>query len=106
MTTTLDQLKVWMDVPYENEHIEFKEAKEQYDQDKLIRYCVALANEGGGKFILGVTNRRPRQIVGTKAFQNPKKIEVTLFYLLIRILKKWTVETESGRVISIVAFGM
>lgn len=52
----------------EDEHLEFKEAKQQFDFTKLLRYCVALANEGGGKLILGVSDRVPRKVVGTRAF--------------------------------------
>lgn len=52
----------------EDEHLEFKEAKQQFDVAKLLRYCVALANEGGGKLVLGVSDRTPRKIVGTQAF--------------------------------------
>ncbi len=33
----------------ESRNIEFKEAKQQFDFDKLTKYCVALANENGGK---------------------------------------------------------
>jgi ATP-dependent DNA helicase RecG len=33
----------------------------------LIKYCAALANEGGGKIILGVTDRPPRRVVGSQA---------------------------------------
>jgi hypothetical protein len=35
----------------ENERLEFKEAKNQFDTIKLMKYCVSLANEGGGYFI-------------------------------------------------------
>jgi hypothetical protein len=35
--------------------------------------CNALANEGGGKIILGVTNDRPRKVVGSKAFDQPER---------------------------------
>ena len=52
----------------ESEHLEFKEAKTSYEFDSLIRYCVALANEGGGRFILGVADNPPRRVVGTQAF--------------------------------------
>lgn len=52
----------------EDEHLEFKEAKQQFDVAKLLRYCVALANEGGGKLVLGVSDRAPRKVVGTQAF--------------------------------------
>lgn len=52
------QLEHWLAGAPETEHLEFKEAKQQYDSTKLLRYCVALANEGGGYLVLGsVTNR-------------------------------------------------
>jgi len=75
MNATLEELNGWMSVLREGEHLEFKEAKNQYDTTKLFRYCVALANEGGGKLILGVANEMPRKVVGTKAFLNPAVIQ-------------------------------
>ncbi len=59
----------------EDERLEFKEAKASYDTGKLMRYCVALGNEGGGKLVLGVSDRLPRQVVGTMAFQNTGAIQ-------------------------------
>ena len=44
---TLQTLNHWLTAPTETEHLEFKEARQQYDSTKLLRYCVALANEGG-----------------------------------------------------------
>lgn len=55
----------------EGSRLEFKEAKNRYDFDELLHYCVALANEGGGKIVLGVTDKRPRHVVGTQAFLEP-----------------------------------
>ena len=52
----------------EAEGLEFKEAKQQFDLDRLVDYCVAIANERGGKIVLGVTDKLPRRIVGTNAF--------------------------------------
>ncbi|MEW6684485.1 MAG: ATP-binding protein [Nitrospirota bacterium] len=75
MTTTVDELNRWMSAPREGEHLEFKEAKNQYDLTKLFRYCVALANEGGGKLILGVTDKPPRKVVGSSAFPNLAEIQ-------------------------------
>jgi len=63
------QLELWMQ-QRECEHCEFKEAKNRYDFEELVGYCVALANEGGGRVILGVTDKAPRQVVGTEAFRN------------------------------------
>lgn len=65
---TLETLTRWLSVPAEAEHLEFKEAKQQFDTTKLLRYCVALANEGGGHLVLGVTDKPPRQVVGSSAF--------------------------------------
>lgn len=70
MSTSLTELDRWLAAPRENEHLEFKEAKHQYDTTKLFRYCVALANERGGKLVLGVADKPPRRVVGSSAFPN------------------------------------
>ena len=75
MTTTIEELTRWMNMPHKGEHLEFKEAKNQYDLTKLFRYCVALANEGGGKLILGVSDTPPRKVVGSSAFPNLGEIQ-------------------------------
>ena len=36
------QLQAWLDAR-EGEHLEFKEAKNHYDFEKLVKYCVALS---------------------------------------------------------------
>lgn len=66
---------MWLSLPRELHHLEFKEAKKQFDQTKLFEYCVGIANEGGGKLVMGVSNAPPRRVVGTRAFENPQKIE-------------------------------
>ena len=48
MATTNAQLDLWLKSPSEHQRLEFKEAKHQFDNAKLNKYCVALANEGGG----------------------------------------------------------
>ena len=80
--TTLETLNRWLADAPENEHLEFKEAKQQYDTTKLLRYCVALANEGGGHLVLGVSDKRPRQVVGTQAFQNRGEITARILEAL------------------------
>ncbi len=57
----------------EGENLEIKEARTHYSFDELCKYCCALANEGGGRVILGVTNNRPRQVVGSSAFPQPER---------------------------------
>jgi len=75
LSTSLEQLQQWLSEP-EGTNLEFKEAKNNFHFEKLVRYCVALANEGGGKIILGVTDLRPRRIVGTAAFAEPGRVEL------------------------------
>ena len=67
---TQETLNLWLAQAPEDEHLEFKEARQQYDTTKLLRYCVALANEGGGYLVLGVSDQRPRHVVGTQAYLN------------------------------------
>ncbi|EEE35449.1 MloB [Rhodobacteraceae bacterium KLH11] len=64
------QIISWQDIEPENENLEFKEAKHNFHRDKLYKYVVALANEGGGHIVLGMTDKRPRKIVGTTTFQD------------------------------------
>ena len=75
---TLETLDRWLAGMPENEHLEFKEAKQQFDQSRLMRYCVALANEGGGHLVLGVTDRPPRRVVGTQAFRGQGEIKARI----------------------------
>jgi len=75
MNTTLPEFERWLSASAEHERLEFKEAKNQVDTTKLFKYCVALANEGGGKLILGVTNSIPRKVVGSQAITNPLDIQ-------------------------------
>ena len=72
MTATLDYLTGLMEQP-EGEKIEFKEAKNSFPREKLYKYCNALANEKGGFLVLGVTDKRPRRVVGTNALENLEK---------------------------------
>ena len=79
MPTTIEELEGWMNVPSKNENLEFKAAASTKAEssgihgDRIFKYCVALSNEGGGKLILGVTNDRPRKVVGTQAAKRPRR---------------------------------
>ena len=72
--TTLENLEHWVASPAENEHLEFKEAKMQFGKEKTLKYCAAIANEGGGHLVLGVTNKLPRTVVGTSAFSSDTSV--------------------------------
>lgn len=79
MTTTPEQIDRWRQSHSENQHLEFKEAKTQFDNHKLYEYCAALANEGGGYLLLGIANKAPRPVVGTQAFSDPIAMAEKLF---------------------------
>lgn len=63
----------------EGRHTEFKAATGSFPFEDLVKYCVALANEGGGTIVLGVTDRRPRQVLGTRAFDEPGRTEAGIY---------------------------
>ena len=83
---TFEQVDLWRALPSENQTLEFKEAKAQFDNDKLLQYCVALANEGGGHLLLGICDGNPpppRKVVGTQAFRDPVKTEEKIFVFVV-----------------------
>lgn len=99
MTLSMEQLHGWMAQPSETEHLEFKEAKQQFDTDRLREYCVALANERGGRLILGVTNALPRRIVGTQAFRNLQGTREELYEALKMRVEADELIMPEGRVV-------
>lgn len=62
----------------ERRSLEFKEARNRYDTEKAVAYCAAIANEGGGLLVLGITDTPPREVVGTAAFGNLAGVELLL----------------------------
>lgn len=85
----------------EGEHFEFKEWKTKDDFDGLTKYACSLANEGGGKMVLGVSDQRPRKIVGTQVWP---QFEVTRKSLnqRIHLTTQWEeFKTAEGRVLVI-----
>ena len=95
---SLIQLQNWLD-DEENERLEFKKAENNYAKNKLINYCTALANERGGYFILGVTDRKPRQVVGTNAFLNLSEIKRELLERLHLRIEADVINHPGGRVV-------
>ena len=98
MTTPREQLLQWLSEP-EGLHLEFKEANQRFDFERLLKYCVALANEGGGKVVLGVTDKRPRRIVGSKAFDPPERTEAGLHQRLGHRIPVEEMVLPEGRVL-------
>src|SRR5438128_1378782 len=68
----LAELDEWLKAK-EGERFKFKEAKNNFHFETLVKYCCALANEGGGRVVLGVSDKRPRKVVGSTAFDQPER---------------------------------
>ncbi|MCF7707717.1 MAG: putative DNA binding domain-containing protein [Verrucomicrobia bacterium] len=62
----------------EGENVEFKKATNHFSFDELAKYVCALSNEGGGYMVLGVSDERPRSVVGSSAFQQPERTRAGL----------------------------
>lgn len=77
MSLSLEHIEGWL-TSKEDEKLEFKEAKNNFHFDKLVKYCAALANEGGGKIILGLTDQTPRKVVGSRAFDQLERTKAGL----------------------------
>ncbi|MFN0105858.1 MAG: helix-turn-helix domain-containing protein [Bryobacteraceae bacterium] len=97
--SALAALNEWIAWP-EAERLEFKEAKNNFHFDRLAKYCAALSNQGGGTIILGVTDRRPRRVVGTTSFEEPGRTVAGLCdRLRIRVVAD-EIDHPQGRVLA------
>ncbi len=96
--TSADQLAAHLAEP-EGAQLEFKEAKGDFSKSKVLDICVALGNSGGGRLILGVTDTRPRRIVGTAAFAEPGIIEHELDEKLRHPIAVEELRLPEGRVL-------
>lgn len=84
----------------EGETLEFKAARRNFHFDELLKYCAALANEGGGSIVFGVTDQRPRTIVGTKIFEQPERTRATLIEKLHLNIRFSDISHPLGRVLA------
>jgi ATP-dependent DNA helicase RecG len=98
VNNSLDHLAEWMRAE-EDEHLEFKEAKNHFDFEVLVKYCCALANEGGGHIILGVTDKRPRRVVGAQAFKELQRTKTGLIDRLRLRIEAEELSHADGRVL-------
>lgn len=83
----------------EDEHLEFKEAKSNFHFEKLVKYCAAMANEGGGTMILGVKDKPPRRVVGSHAFDQIERTKAGLIERLRLRVEAEEVQHPDGRVL-------
>jgi ATP-dependent DNA helicase RecG len=93
-----DQLKVLLESK-ESEHLEFKEAKNSYEFEDLVKYCVAIANERGGRFVLGISDKLPRKIVGSHAFPDLDQTKANVSDRLRLRVNAQVIQHPDGRVV-------
>ena len=92
---TIDEL---LNAP-EGEHFQFKEWKTKDNLREAAKICCALANCGGGKLVLGISDKRPRKVVGSAAFPQPERTRVDLMSKLRIRVDFYTFQHENGRVL-------
>ena len=80
----------------EGEGVQFKEAKNRFGFDEALQCCCALSNCGGGKLVFGITDKRPRQVVGSNAFDQPERTRKGLMEKL-RIMVDFQLYDDSGK---------
>jgi ATP-dependent DNA helicase RecG len=68
-----------MELDTEKERVEFKQATGKHDLNEVAKYCVAIGNEGGGSYVLGVTNKKPRRAIGVSYRPDIDQDKITLF---------------------------
>jgi ATP-dependent DNA helicase RecG len=101
---TLADLERMLSEP-EGEGLEFKSASTQMDLTQALRYCVALGNEGGGWLVLGVSDVRPRAVVGTAAFRDLNDFKAKAADRLGFRVDAIEISSPQGRVVAIFAPG-
>ena len=69
----INKLESWINAEFENEVLEFKEARNKFSRQNLYEYCVAISNEGGGFLVLGITDS-PLRPIGILVFNSIIKI--------------------------------
>jgi ATP-dependent DNA helicase RecG len=101
MAITIEQIERWRIESSEHQNLEFKEARNAgLDSKKLFKYCVAIANEGGGYLVYGIKDAPiPRPIVGTCAEENPRATAEKIFNNLHFRVEIEEIAHPEGRVV-------
>ncbi len=94
----LHQLQSWLNARA-SERLEFKEARNNYDLDDLVKYATALANEGGDHLILGVSAKQPQRVLGSAAFCSLDKAKQILLDNLHLRVEAVELQHPDGRVV-------
>ncbi|WKW11342.1 putative DNA binding domain-containing protein [Pseudogemmatithrix spongiicola] len=85
----------------EGEHLECKQFGNKGDFDELCKYVAGIANSGGGVIAIGISDARPRRVVGTKAFPEPGKTVASLQRALAHSVRIDEHALDGQRVLSV-----
>jgi ATP-dependent DNA helicase RecG len=99
LPASVAQIDLWRLQRTEHQTLEFKDAKASFAFDKLNAYCVAIANEGGGHLILGISDAPPRIVVGSHAFPDLVETADRLFRAVGFRVEVEEVAHPNGRVV-------
>src|SRR4029077_171081 len=85
----------------ENECLEFKSLL--LDNKKIAEYAVALGNEGGGWLLIGISDRKPRKIIGIAEYSQSdlQKIQKSVLDATSIRINICPVKTSAGYVLGI-----
>ncbi|MDR1157781.1 MAG: putative DNA binding domain-containing protein [Oscillospiraceae bacterium] len=83
----------------EGEFYQFKEAKNRFDFEEACKCCCALSNVGGGKLVFGISDKRPRKVVGSKAFEQPERTRLGFIERLHVMIDFELYDPEGDRVL-------
>lgn len=82
----------------ENTALEFKEARSNFSNGERSDYCAAIANMGGGRLLLGVSNNR--KVVGTSVYKGTiHKIPQEIYQQIGITVTVEEIQHPKGRVI-------
>lgn len=95
----MEQIDAWRKAESETENLEFKEAKERFGFADILSCCVAIANERGGILLLGISNKPPRPVVGTKAYPSVERLKKDILERLHFRVDVEAVAHPDGRVL-------
>ena len=98
MTVSGEQLQQWLTAK-ENEHLEFKEAKNNFHFEKLIKDCAVLANEGEVVHRVGSDRFMSRKVVGSQAFTDLERTKAGLIEKLRLRIEAHEITHPDGRVL-------
>ena len=99
MNTTPEIIDSFLEDKHEDHHLEFKAARNSFAFEDLCKYCTAIANEGGGKLLLGITDKKPRQVVGSNAFMDVAETEKKILDTLHFSVQEEVFSHPQGRIV-------